>query len=36
MAKSRIGQIAGKDRWAGIVRPYSDEDVFALSTTFWW
>ena len=30
MAKSRIGQIAGKDRWAGIVRPYSDEDVFAL------
>jgi len=30
MAKSRIGQIAGKDRWAGIVRPYSDEDVLAL------
>jgi isocitrate lyase len=30
MAKSRIGQIAGKDRWAGIVRPYSDQDVLAL------
>ena len=30
MAKSRIGQIAGKDRWAGITRPYSDEDVLAL------
>ena len=31
MAKSRIGQIAGKkDRWAGIDRPYSDQDVLAL------
>ncbi|HKQ18179.1 MAG TPA: isocitrate lyase, partial [Candidatus Eisenbacteria bacterium] len=30
MAKSRIGQLGKKDRWAGIVRPYSDEDVQAL------
>ena len=30
MAQSRIGQIAGKDRWAGIVRPYSDQDVLSL------
>jgi len=30
MAKSRIGQLGKKERWAGIVRPYSDEDVQAL------
>jgi isocitrate lyase len=30
MAQSRIGQHAGKDRWAGIVRTYSDQDVLAL------
>jgi isocitrate/methylisocitrate lyase len=30
MAQSRIGQFAGKDRWAGIVRPYSDQDVLSL------
>ena len=30
MAQSRIGQDAGKDRWAGIVRPYSDQDVRSL------
>ena len=30
MAKSRIGQLGKKDRWAGIVRPYSNEDVQAL------
>ncbi len=30
MAHSRIGQNAVKDRWAGIVRPYSDQDVRSL------
>src|ERR1700741_3358154 len=30
MAQSRVGKIAGKDRWAGIVRPYSDQDVPSL------
>ena len=33
MAQSRIGQTAVKDRWAGIVRPYSDQDVLSLRGT---
>jgi len=31
--KSRIKQTATKDRWAGIVRPYTDQDVLALRGT---
>jgi isocitrate lyase len=31
--KSRIKQIEKRDRWAGIVRPYTDKDVAALRGT---
>src|SRR5258705_6183300 len=31
--KSRLTQTAKKDRWAGIVRPYTDNDVQALRGT---